>query len=982
MAGAPSYQAFTGPDGFACDFLPYRRSNAYFRTFAATTPEDWTNNAALKNKADDTIRFVEVAASSRATWLPSVNGNNIEVLAGFLMRPGQYTKPTLAASPAYETRIDTTAGTVALWVGGASVASVALPASVWTSSSAFVDCWVRIHLQVVSGSGRWFGVKVWSTTEAEPVGYTLVDNPYIPGVMTAVISTDPPGIGSTGVAAVSACRWFSYGVSSVAPTPRLSSDAGYFDKWMKSAHTAAAPRIVTAEIFVPGQTSGAAQATAVLRVATEGYNSGNAWPFSNQTFPEGLMNWPSFTRELPDGIYGRQKFTVSDLVVANANGVRDDWLRVVSPKAVVSLRYGDPTWPWYDLAPLFTGVVNDITESADSVSTLRVNVIDAMERFNIPVATSLIPSGSTNAGKVKPTVVGTVFNVTPLLIDAAALIYSVGSSAITGVTEVRDRGVALTPTAFGTVESFSASADTLRFTVAHGRAVNAPVQFSGSVPSPLVAGVVYFVKTVPTSDTMTLAATVGGSTIDLTGADTVTVAASFPAADLLRTAAAHGLAAGNSFRLAGTVAGGLSTGTQYFALAAGLSSTDVKLSTTAGGSVVDVTAPDTKTVASVNIATDTLTMSSTHFWALDQSLVTEGPQPAPLTAPTVYYRGISAAGNAMKVRATAGGADIDITGAATGGSWSANQSGYTITKWLGATASTPAYVVDTAAATIQLTSNPAGQITCDVQGQTFGGTASDKAGVALRALVGQGDPVISTVIGSSTTFFRNVGIWLDAPAVLADQIDLLAVSCSSVWSTNRLGTVVATPQTEWASPSYTCTITPDDLRGQPALGAHRLPAHQYNGYRVGFKTNYTVQQDRDLAGSVSVLNRAIYAKPNVTMAWTGSVHPLTYLPWVPTATYPEVKTACVDGSAAQEVLYAHTEFQLGLFAATLSLKANWNALDQFQCGKRIKYKTTSYGFDNTTGTDCLVRAVTLNTEDGSAQLTLLASLPTLVPVVT
>ena len=67
MAGAPSYQAFTGPDGFACDFLPYRRSNAYFRTFAATTPEDWTNNAALKNKADDTIRFVEIAASSRAT---------------------------------------------------------------------------------------------------------------------------------------------------------------------------------------------------------------------------------------------------------------------------------------------------------------------------------------------------------------------------------------------------------------------------------------------------------------------------------------------------------------------------------------------------------------------------------------------------------------------------------------------------------------------------------------------------------------------------------------------------------------------------------------------------------------------------------------------------------------------------------------------------------------------------------------------------
>lgn len=68
--------------------------------------------------------------------------------------------------------------------------------------------------------------------------------------------------------------------------------------------------------------------------------------------------------------------------------------------------------------------------------------------------------------------------------------------------------------------------DTLRTgSTAHTLLVNDQVKFTnsgGGLPSPLVAGTIYFIKTVPTSTTFTLSATLGGATIDITTAGTGT----------------------------------------------------------------------------------------------------------------------------------------------------------------------------------------------------------------------------------------------------------------------------------------------------------------------------------------------------------------------------------------------------------------------------------------------------------------------------
>lgn len=67
--------------------------------------------------------------------------------------------------------------------------------------------------------------------------------------------------------------------------------------------------------------------------------------------------------------------------------------------------------------------------------------------------------------------------------------------------------------------------------VAHGLAANTKVQFatSGTLPTGIVAGTVYFVKTVLSVDTFSISATAGGAVINTTGSQTPShTATAFP----------------------------------------------------------------------------------------------------------------------------------------------------------------------------------------------------------------------------------------------------------------------------------------------------------------------------------------------------------------------------------------------------------------------------------------------------------------------
>jgi len=70
------------------------------------------------------------------------------------------------------------------------------------------------------------------------------------------------------------------------------------------------------------------------------------------------------------------------------------------------------------------------------------------------------------------------------------------------------------------VTAIDAGTDTLT-SVAHGLAVNQQIKFQDASLNGLILDQVYFVKTVPSSDTFTLSLTSGGATVDITGSFTI-----------------------------------------------------------------------------------------------------------------------------------------------------------------------------------------------------------------------------------------------------------------------------------------------------------------------------------------------------------------------------------------------------------------------------------------------------------------------------
>jgi hypothetical protein len=83
-------------------------------------------------------------------------------------------------------------------------------------------------------------------------------------------------------------------------------------------------------------------------------------------------------------------------------------------------------------------------------------------------------------------------------------------------------GVSMNPSIYSQIYTVDAASDVFTLDVAHGLSVNDPVKFTttGVLPVPLVAGTIYFIKTVPTSKTFTISATLGGATLDITTAGT------------------------------------------------------------------------------------------------------------------------------------------------------------------------------------------------------------------------------------------------------------------------------------------------------------------------------------------------------------------------------------------------------------------------------------------------------------------------------
>lgn len=948
-----------------CDWLPYYNAVAtnQYRDLYAANAADWSNLLAMR--ADAQRRFGVIANGQEATWSAVGAVQTNEALAELILIPTFYGATGVFINGTVgEAQVRTSDGTLRLFWSGTQRANVALPASVWRSASDFNSAWLRLRYDVATLTVR---VRCWSTSEPEPTTWNAT---YTHGVN--IQNTGVPRIGYVGSTIEQAIGFVAWGAT-LAPSPRRASDPRYYDAWLALAHEAGGDmagrrRVLVLDSFVQAQSPPSfAVFTATMRAATEGYDAGAAYPHASVRYPGLIAQWPTFTRSLPDSIVGRQAIANGQIVLSNPNGANDNWTRALNLNMPIVLRYGEPSWPIYDLQPVFVGEITGVSAQPGSI-TLAVR--DGMSRFD-----RLLEEGLLSTGRAVPRALGDCYNVNPPLIDAANLIYKLSKNEIEAVTAGRDRGVLLT-TINQTWTGYSAASDAIVFPSAHKLLANETVTVSGSeLPGGLAAGN-YFVKTVLATDRVTLAATLGGATIDLTGNDTGDrfPAAVYPVSNLIDAGAVHNLVANQRIAFATAAPPPMVAGTPYFVIASGLTATAFKLSATQGGAEIDITG-DTKTISAVNAATDVITMSANHGWAVNDGVTVEGAPPAPLTANTLYYVQAVPAADQLKLSLTQGGAAIDLTGTTTGATLAKNlqtadANTYKFNRVMSFTLTVAAYSADTAAGQLTLRSNPAGQLTFDIKGERTASTYANTAAHAVRVLLGD-NVGVDDAFRRGALWTHTIGTWESERTSLADVLDKLAAAGVDVWGVNRIGTFVARDID--ATPAIAINLDRETM-AEPEIASKRMPAQTNVIGGVFYRVNHTVQNDADLAGSVSPTDRLLYSREHFlssgVSATSQDVDNGTQGARLPATTYTSI--GANTGSAYRFP---------GKQTISVRFRVAWTALDRWELGRRVSPTSaravfTASGASSQQG---FVTSVSENFQDGTQAITIQLPINAFVP---
>lgn len=195
-----------------------------------------------------------------------------------------------------------------------------------------------------------------------------------------------------------------------------------------------------------------AQSSAGPRYASNaGYVASATDPVApHRAYPDWLIEVPEVRQSLPSGLFGRSDIGWSDATISNPSGVRDGWLDEAWDGRAVRLLVGAAEWSLDQFVPVFAGVATALQATAEGA--LRLAMSDPREQLNKPVQSALLASGP-SAGQAVPLCWGTVFNVEPVLIDAAAHTYRVHESAVVAVDQVYVGGlpVSYTDNADGTL---------------------------------------------------------------------------------------------------------------------------------------------------------------------------------------------------------------------------------------------------------------------------------------------------------------------------------------------------------------------------------------------------------------------------------------------------------------------------------------------------------------------------------------------------
>jgi hypothetical protein len=249
-----------------------------------------------------------------------------------------------------------------------------------------------------------------------------------------------------------------------------------------------------------------------------------------------------------------------------------------------------------------------------AATSSSVNISNGVDIDGYFIAENVYATGSSSVATIYFTpvdrtfVVGSSVSVTGMTNNNFNGAYTVSSSA-SGNQSIVTIGNQ------NTVTISNASPAVVTFT-SHNLVADDKIYFdtTGTMPTGLSANTLYYVKTVLTSNTFTVSATVGGSAINTSSTYTGTITALTNTNPAVVTFASHNLLANNPiyFETTGTMPTGLSANTLYFVKTV-LSANTFTVSATLGGAAVNTSSTYTGVITA--FVPSYITMANSNFSA-------------------------------------------------------------------------------------------------------------------------------------------------------------------------------------------------------------------------------------------------------------------------------------------------------------------------------------------------------------------------------
>jgi hypothetical protein len=398
------------------------------------------------------------------------------------------------------------------------------------------------------------------------------------------------------------------------------------------------------------------------------YNSGNIVTSSSNAISTdsttGIITVPSTT-----GMVANNSISFGNSIAGIEPGkqyyIKDVLTPTVSTTGTVGSITG--TGPW-------TATITGMSSTTGLVVGSAISATAGTGTLHGGTPTSVVVASIVSSTSITYTVTGGTIPTAGTITTITANSFTISDTISSGVAGV---GIFTTPTTT-IAKKLTPASNIINLDSVANLSINTKIRFTGNVYSSIVAGTVYFVRTIDSvNKQITISATNDGLTVFDITAVTTTATAVTVTGNLVTLDSTTGMAINDKLSFSGTTIGSLAAG-EYYIKTLDPATNKVTLSTTAGGNVITITTSGTGSMTVSLFVINTSMTATIPISTGTSSLAFTAPNIGGLSSGTTYYVNagttLSPTPNSFLLYSTKSGAEtggstgkIDITAVATGG---------------------------------------------------------------------------------------------------------------------------------------------------------------------------------------------------------------------------------------------------------------------------------------------------------------------------